>query len=82
MSGRVGRELARLDPPPQTLNARLLRRERFLPTGKPARYEAALAELEEAGWCRPAEATRPGAGRKAKDWTLNPALVDALRSVS
>jgi hypothetical protein len=70
----LARRLVRLAPAPETVNTRELRRQRFLPTGEPARYDAALAELEEAGWCRPAEASRPGPGRRAKDWTLNPAV--------
>lgn len=70
----LARRLVRLDPLPEKVNARALRRQRFLPTGEPARYEAALAELEEAGWCRLAEPARHGPGRRAKDWLLNPAL--------
>ena len=60
---------------PETVNARDLRRGRAIPTGEPERYEAALAELEEAGWVRPAFA-RAGdtAGRRRKDWAVNPAV--------
>jgi hypothetical protein len=56
------------------VNARDLRRQRLLSTAEPERYDVALAELEEAGWCRPAGAAREGAGRRRKDWALNPAL--------
>jgi hypothetical protein len=38
------------------------------------RQHGALAELEEAGWCRPAGGVREGASRRRKDWALNPAL--------
>jgi hypothetical protein len=47
----LARKLVRLDPLPESVNARRLRRDRFLPTGEPGRYDAAFAELEEAGWC-------------------------------
>ena len=63
-------------PGTRTINARDLRRDRALP-GKAdrTRYEAALAELEAAGWLRP-HPRRAGdkAGQQRKDWLLNPKL--------
>ena len=70
----LARRLAKLRPVPEVVNARELRRRRFLATGEAARYAAALAELEEAGWCRPLLGGREGPGRRPKDWLLNPAL--------
>jgi hypothetical protein len=60
----------------RTINARDLRRARALP-GKAdrTRYEAALAELEAAGWLRPHPGRAgPKAGQQRKDWDLNPKL--------
>jgi hypothetical protein len=58
---------------PETVNARDLRRGRAIPASEPERYEAALAELEQAGWVR--QAPSPGGpGRPRKDWSINPAV--------
>jgi hypothetical protein len=58
-----------------TVNARVLRHAGVLNTKESARYDAALAELEAAGWLRP----HPGrsgdsTGRRRKDWEVNPRL--------
>jgi hypothetical protein len=60
---------------PQTLNARALRKATVLSTKDAQRYDAALEELGDAGWIRPAPA-RAGTsvGRKRKDWMVNPKL--------
>jgi hypothetical protein len=60
---------------PETVNARQLRQAGAIPTREAERYDAALAELEAAGWVRQAF-TRAGdhAGRRRKDWTINPGL--------
>ena len=45
---------------------------------KPERIEAALAELAELGWVRPAPGREGGgAGRRRADWVVNPALREA-----
>ena len=62
-------------PVPSDLNGRALRHVGALPTRVAARFDAALAELMEAGWVRPAAAGRDGPGRKRKDWEVNPVLV-------
>ncbi len=67
-------------PRPETLNARTLRR---MPNGPgiptAARINAALEELAELGWCRPAPGREGGqAGRQRGDWAMNPALRDVL----
>jgi hypothetical protein len=62
---------------PETINARDLRRRARVLSAKAdvARYDAAIAELEAAGWLRPNPA-RSGdtVGRQRKDWTVNPKL--------
>ncbi|WP_144185750.1 YfjI family protein [Elioraea rosea] len=61
---------------PQTLNARALHRQAAGPAiPDPARITAALAELNEAGWVRPAPA-REGdhPGKPRADFAVNPAL--------
>lgn len=60
-------------------DARQLRHAGALPTREPGRYDAALAELAEAGWVREAPdraGERPG--RRRKDWAVNPALAGCL----
>ena len=62
-------------PDETTVNSRGLRRAGALSTKDAARYDAAISELESAGWLR----SRPGrdgeaAGRKRKDWGTNPRL--------
>jgi hypothetical protein len=70
----LARWIARQAPVPEKVNARALRRCRAMPACAAKRYDAALAELEAAGWVRPA-AFEPGPGRRAKDWLVNPAVV-------
>jgi hypothetical protein len=65
------------EPRPAVVNARGLRRDGDgpgIPTAE--RVDAALAEAEAAGWCRPAP-VRAGdtPGRPRKDWMMNPALL-------
>ena len=65
------------NPSEPAINSRDLRRMRILPAkADKTRYEAAIAELETAGWLRrPADhATEWGAGRKRKDWYISPKL--------
>lgn len=77
---RDGRRLARWylrqHPRPNTLNAKALRRMAGGPNIPDAeRMDAALAELEAAGWCKQApERSGGGPGRTRKDWRMNPAL--------
>lgn len=68
---------------PETVNARGLRHARAISTTEARRYDAALAELEEVGWVRPAP-SRAGdqPGRKAKTWMVSPKLAEYGRSVS
>jgi hypothetical protein len=83
---RDGRRLARWylrqAPPRQAVvNARALRRTADGP-GIPTapRIEAALIELAELGWARPAPGREgANAGRQRTDWTINPAVRDAGR---
>jgi Protein of unknown function (DUF3987) len=66
------------NPETCTVNSRDLRRARILPAkADVARYEAALAELETAGWLRPAASAQHGkwGRRRRKDWDINPKLV-------
>jgi len=74
---RLARWFMRQSPRPAVVNGRELRRMSDgpgIPTAE--RTEVALAELAEAGWCRPAPG-RAGeaAGRPRKDWAMNPALM-------
>lgn len=66
-------------PRPAVVNTRILRRMADGP-GIPTapRIEAALIELGELGWTRPAPG-RDGAnaGRQRADWTINPAVLNA-----
>jgi len=59
---------------PETVNARALRHAGAMPTREPERYDAALKELHDAGWVRPAPSKRSGPGRKPKDWEVSPAI--------
>ena len=59
-----------------TINSRSLRRDCVLSTKEAARYDAAIAELEAAGWLR----SHPcrvggGGGRRRKDFEVNPQLL-------
>ena len=62
-------------PMPEMVNARDLRHADALPSREAARYDAALAELADAGWVRQAPRTA-GPGRTRKDWLINPALAE------
>jgi hypothetical protein len=59
-----------------TVNSRGLRRDCVLSTKEASRYDAAIAELEAAGWLRshPCRAGG-GGGRKRKDFEVNPQLL-------
>src|SRR5262249_29433284 len=57
-----------------TINARSLRRAYALQTKEAARYDAAIRELESAGWLRHTEAG-DGKGRRRKDFEINPQLL-------
>jgi hypothetical protein len=76
---RLARWLSRQSPVPEALNARALRRMANGPgLPKPERIEAALAELAELGWVRPAPGREGGGkGRRRADWAVNPALREA-----
>lgn len=67
----LARHIFSREPPPAVVNARDLRHADVLPTREADRYDAALRELEAAGWLRPAPKA-PGPGRARKDWQLNP----------
>ena len=64
------------NPDERTINSRDLRRARVLSAkADMTRYEAAIAELEAAGWLRPgANAEKEWGHRKRKDWDTNPRL--------
>ena len=73
---QLARWLLRRSPVPEVLNARALRRMGDRPgIPKPERIEAALHELAELGWVRPAPGREGGGkGRQRADWAVNPAL--------
>ncbi len=75
---RLGKWLLAQRPLPEVANAKELRRMANGP-GIPdaARMEAALGELEAAGWVRSAPARAEGYGRQRKDYAINPALARA-----
>lgn len=72
----LARWMLRQSPMPDRLNARELRRVGNGPGIKtPDRIEAALADLAELGWVRPAPGRDGGTrGRQRADWTVNPRL--------
>lgn len=71
----LGRWLVRQTPVPETINSRDLRRMASGPGIRDVgRMNAALDELAEAGWVRPAPARAEGYGRQRNDWAVNPAL--------
>lgn len=75
----LARWLATQSPVPETVNARELRHVGILPQKSAARYDAALAELADADWLRPAPARHGDSkGRPRKDWAVNPKLQGAL----
>jgi hypothetical protein len=66
-------------PLPATLNARALRHACVLSQKIATRYDAALSELTEAGWVRPAPARQGETkGRAGKNFAVNPALLEAI----
>ena len=69
----LGKWITTRDPVPDCVNARDIRRQSVLATREAARVDAALAELEAAGFVRTAE-RGSGAGRRRKDWDVNPVL--------
>jgi hypothetical protein len=74
----LARWLVRQDPLPETINARELRRMSRGPGITNAdRMSAALDELAEADWVRPAPARAGGYGRPRHDWSVNP-LVEGV----
>jgi hypothetical protein len=74
----LGKWLLAQRPAPSVVNARALRHEAALQTRDAERYDAALAELEGAGWVRPQPKRTGGkGGRQSKDWAVNPALAAA-----
>jgi hypothetical protein len=76
----VARWLIRQNPIPETINARDLRRMADGPGIRTAeRMDAALEELADAGWVRPAPARAGGYGRQRHDWAVNPALADIVQ---
>ncbi len=72
----LARWLMAQSPMPKVVNARDLRHADALPTRVAARYDAALAELADAGWVRPTPSAG-GPGRSRKDWSVNPKLSEA-----
>lgn len=69
----LGKWLMASEPLPEAINAREVQRH-HAPIGREAaRYDAAFAELENAGWLRQLP-QRSGPGRKPKTYILNPAL--------
>ena len=71
----IARWLAKQEPVPEIVNERDLRRMTEGPGIRDAaRITAALEELGEAGWARPAPARASGHGRQRLDWAVNPAL--------
>jgi Protein of unknown function (DUF3987) len=73
----VAKWLARQKPSPTIINARNVQRQRIV-QGNRDDVNAALGELESAGWVRPAKPTS-GWQRKPKvDWDVSPRLKEAL----
>ena len=71
----LGKWLLAQRPLPDTVNARTLRHKAALHTREADRYDAALEELEAAGWVRPQPSRGGGkGGRPSKDWAVNPGL--------
>lgn len=74
---RLARWMVRQNPLPETVNARELRRMAHGPAISDAkRMEAALQELEAAGWVRAAPDRAHGYGRQRKDYAVNPHLYE------
>jgi hypothetical protein len=63
-------------PLPKAVNARAMRQRAVIPSCREAeRYDAALTELESAGWVRPRPSRGGGTGgRQSKDWAVNPGV--------
>lgn len=76
----VARWLAKQKPVPDTINERELRRVSGGPgIRETARITAAMEELAEADWLRPAPSRSDGYGRQRQDWAINPAVRDLAR---
>ncbi len=76
----LARWLLAQNPIPRTVNAKLLRRMAAGPQIPDAeRMDAALLDLAEANWVRPAFERREGFGRRRKDWEVNPKLREMPR---
>jgi hypothetical protein len=73
---RLARWILQQSPTPEMLNARTLRRMANGPgIASSERIEAALAELAELGWVRPAPGRDGGGkGRQRSDWMVTPEL--------
>lgn len=71
----LARWLIKQRPMPEMVNAKSLRRMARGPAiSDPKRMDAALVELEAAGWVRAAFARASGRGQPRKDHAVNPAL--------
>lgn len=76
----IARWLVKREPAPEIVNERELRRMADGPGIRDAaRQAAALAELGEGGWVRPAPARAGGYGRSRGDWAVNPAVTGLRR---
>ena len=76
----LARWLVDQKPVPKIVNARNLRRMANGPGIPDAeRIAAALAELANSGWVRPAPGRAGGHGRQRDDWAVNPAVVSLGR---
>lgn len=74
---RLARWLLQQRPMPKTVNAKSLRRMARGPAiSDSKRMDAALVELEAAGWVRAAFSRTSGHGRQRKDYAVNPALAE------
>ena len=71
----IARWLTKQKPVPDTINEREMRRMSGGPgIREAARISAAMTELVDAGWLRPAPSRSEGHGRQRQDWAVNPAV--------